>query len=104
VLVDGKRLLSCLTLAAQCADREVTTIEGLARDGTPHPMQEAFVRGDLYLLGTFQALRLAISNAIPGPARARSRPRQLRSTPPGIRRTNPRVVKRAISKHITTSA
>jgi aerobic-type carbon monoxide dehydrogenase small subunit (CoxS/CutS family) len=31
VLVDGKRVLSCLTLAAQCEGREVTTIEGLAR-------------------------------------------------------------------------
>ena len=33
VLVDGKRVLSCLTLAAQCDGREVTTIEGLAGDG-----------------------------------------------------------------------
>ena len=33
VLVDGKRVLACLTLAAQCEGREVTTIEGLASDG-----------------------------------------------------------------------
>src|SRR5258708_13178398 len=44
VLLDGRRVLSCLTLAAQCEGREVTTIEGLARDGALHPPQEAFVR------------------------------------------------------------
>ena len=33
VLLDGKRVLSCLTLAAQCEGREVTSIEGLATDG-----------------------------------------------------------------------
>ena len=37
VLVDGKRVLACLTLAAQCDGREVTTIEGLAGDGAPAP-------------------------------------------------------------------
>ena len=51
VLVDGRRVLSCLTLAAQCEGREVTTIEGLARDGRPHPMQEAFVRHDGFQCG-----------------------------------------------------
>jgi xanthine dehydrogenase YagT iron-sulfur-binding subunit len=46
VLLDGKRRLSCLTLAAQCEGREVTTIEGLARDGQLHPLQAAFIRHD----------------------------------------------------------
>ena len=46
VLLDGKRVLSCLTLAAQCEGREVTTIEGLAGDGRLHPMQAAFIRHD----------------------------------------------------------
>jgi xanthine dehydrogenase YagT iron-sulfur-binding subunit len=46
VLLDGRRVVSCLTLAAQCDGREVTTIEGLAPDGHPHPLQEAFVRHD----------------------------------------------------------
>jgi xanthine dehydrogenase YagT iron-sulfur-binding subunit len=40
-----------LTLVAQCEGREVTTIEGLARDGRPHPMQEAFVRHDGFQCG-----------------------------------------------------
>ena len=51
VLVGGKRVLSCLTLAAQCEGREVTTIEGLARDGELHPLQEAFIRHDGFQCG-----------------------------------------------------
>ena len=52
VLVDGKRVLSCLMLAAQCDGREVTTIEGLSgEDGEMHPMQAAFVRHDGFQCG-----------------------------------------------------
>jgi xanthine dehydrogenase YagT iron-sulfur-binding subunit len=51
VLADGKRVLSCLTLAAQCDGREVTTIEGLSRDGSLHPVQEAFIRHDGFQCG-----------------------------------------------------
>lgn len=52
VLVDGRRVLSCLTLAAQCDGRQVTTIEGLASgDGTLHPMQAAFMRHDGFQCG-----------------------------------------------------
>ena len=41
VLVDGAPRLSCITMAASCAGCEVQTIEGLAKDGTLHPIQEA---------------------------------------------------------------
>jgi xanthine dehydrogenase YagT iron-sulfur-binding subunit len=51
VLLDGKRVLSCLVLAAQCDGRDVTTIEGLARDGQLHPVQEAFLRHDGFQCG-----------------------------------------------------
>jgi len=51
VLLDGKRVLSCLTLAAQCDGREVRTIEGVASDGRLHPLQEAFVRYDGFQCG-----------------------------------------------------
>jgi xanthine dehydrogenase YagT iron-sulfur-binding subunit len=50
-LVDGKHVLSCLTLAAQCDGREVTTIEGLSDDGGLHPVQEAFLRHDGFQCG-----------------------------------------------------
>jgi 4-hydroxybenzoyl-CoA reductase subunit gamma len=42
VLIDGEPRLSCLTLAATCADSHVTTIEGLATDGRLDPIQEGF--------------------------------------------------------------
>jgi xanthine dehydrogenase YagT iron-sulfur-binding subunit len=51
VLLDGKRVLSCLTLAAQCDGWEVRTIEGVASDGRLHPVQEAFVRYDGFQCG-----------------------------------------------------
>ena len=43
VLVDGALVKSCLMLAVQAHERRVTTIEGFARNGTLHPIQEAFV-------------------------------------------------------------
>jgi xanthine dehydrogenase YagT iron-sulfur-binding subunit len=51
VLLDGRRVLSCLTLAAQCDDRSVTTIEGLAPERRLHPVQEAFIRRDALQCG-----------------------------------------------------
>ncbi|MDH2425442.1 2Fe-2S iron-sulfur cluster-binding protein [Sphaerisporangium sp. TRM90804] len=46
VLADGERINSCLALAVQYEGRDITTIEGLARDGEAHPLQTAFVRND----------------------------------------------------------
>jgi xanthine dehydrogenase YagT iron-sulfur-binding subunit len=46
VLVDGERILSCLTLAVQVEGRSVTTIEGLGADGELHPLQQAFIEHD----------------------------------------------------------
>ena len=43
VIVDGKLRLSCLTAAIQVDGKEVLTVEGLARDGKLHPIQEALV-------------------------------------------------------------
>ncbi|MEN3282203.1 MAG: xanthine dehydrogenase YagT iron-sulfur-binding subunit [Solirubrobacteraceae bacterium] len=52
VLVDGRRVLACLTLAAACEGHEVTTIEGLAAaDGELHPMQRAFIEHDAFQCG-----------------------------------------------------
>ena len=42
VLVDGRSVKSCTMLVAEADGADVTTIEGLARNGTLHPMQEAF--------------------------------------------------------------
>jgi carbon-monoxide dehydrogenase small subunit len=43
VLLDGQVVNSCILLAAQCQGREILTIEGLARDGVLHPLQQAFI-------------------------------------------------------------
>ena len=43
VLVDGKPLQSCDTPLWSAAGHEITTVEGLARDGAPHPVQQAFL-------------------------------------------------------------
>ena len=52
VHVDGRRVASCLTLAAQAEGRQITTIEGLApADGELHPMQQAFVDHDALQCG-----------------------------------------------------
>lgn len=51
VLLDGKRVLSCLTLMAACAERDVETIEGLSESGTLHQLQAAFVRCDALQCG-----------------------------------------------------
>ncbi|WP_184973589.1 (2Fe-2S)-binding protein [Nonomuraea endophytica] len=51
VLLDGRRVVACLTLAAQCEEREVTTIEALSEEGTPHPVQAAFARHDAFQCG-----------------------------------------------------
>lgn len=51
VLVDGRRVVSCLTLAASVAGREITTIEGLARGDELHPMQAAFIKYDGFQCG-----------------------------------------------------
>ena len=52
VLVNGRRVLSCLTLAASVEGQDVTTIEGLAKaDGTLHPMQQAFIDHDAFQCG-----------------------------------------------------
>lgn len=51
VLIDGERVLSCLTLAVQADGREVTTIEGLGSAEDPHPLQTAFIAHDGFQCG-----------------------------------------------------
>jgi xanthine dehydrogenase YagT iron-sulfur-binding subunit len=51
VLIDGRRILSCLTLAAMNAGRRITTIEGLEQEGELHPVQSAFIERDGFQCG-----------------------------------------------------
>jgi aerobic-type carbon monoxide dehydrogenase small subunit (CoxS/CutS family) len=51
VFVDGRPQYACMRLAADCAGREITTIEGLSRDGELTPVQRAFVDCDASMCG-----------------------------------------------------
>jgi xanthine dehydrogenase YagT iron-sulfur-binding subunit len=51
VLMDGKRVKACLSLAALVEGRKITTIEGLAQGGELHPLQAAFIERDAFQCG-----------------------------------------------------
>ncbi|TRW27210.1 (2Fe-2S)-binding protein [Flavobacterium zepuense] len=51
VLADGKRVLSCLTLAVMKDGSEITTIEGIAQNEQLHPLQKAFIEHDAFQCG-----------------------------------------------------
>ncbi|HXV47678.1 MAG TPA: (2Fe-2S)-binding protein [Candidatus Binatia bacterium] len=51
VLLDGKPVSSCLTLASNIEDKQVTTIEGLAQDGELDPVQQAFLKHQAFQCG-----------------------------------------------------
>ncbi len=51
VLINGRRVNSCLSLAALCENAEIVTVEGLASGEKLHPMQEAFIKHDAFQCG-----------------------------------------------------
>lgn len=51
VIIDGKAVRSCVTPVGDCAGKQVTTIEGLEKDGKLHPVQEAFLEADALQCG-----------------------------------------------------
>ena len=51
VLLDGEAVYSCLLLAVECQEHEITTIEGLARDDALDPVQQAFIEHDALQCG-----------------------------------------------------
>jgi xanthine dehydrogenase YagT iron-sulfur-binding subunit len=51
VHIEGRRVLSCMTLAVMHDGQRITTIEGLGRDGELHPIQEAFIEYDGFQCG-----------------------------------------------------
>jgi xanthine dehydrogenase YagT iron-sulfur-binding subunit len=72
VLLDGKRVLSCLTLAAQCDGRQITTIEGLASGSELHPIQQAFVHHDAFQCGYCTSGQIMSAVALLSEGRTRS--------------------------------
>ena len=82
VHVDGRRVASCLTLAAKADGRAVTTIEGLApADGSLHPMQQAFIDHDALQCGycTPGQIMAAVACVAEGNATSRERIREYMS-------------------------
>ena len=51
VLVDGQMMRSCVTQVGRVDDKQITTIEGLEKDGKLHPLQEAFLKADALQCG-----------------------------------------------------
>ncbi|MEM4382394.1 MAG: (2Fe-2S)-binding protein [Candidatus Caldarchaeum sp.] len=51
VLVDGKPIYACMALAIECDGKSIETIEGLARNGQLHPIQQAFIEEDALQCG-----------------------------------------------------
>ena len=51
ILIDGRRINSCLTFAAMYDGAQITTIEGLAANGELHPLQQAFIDHDAFQCG-----------------------------------------------------
>lgn len=72
VLLDGRSVLSCLVLAAQCDGREVTTIEGLASEGQLSALQKAFLRHDAFQCGACTPGQLMAATALIQDGRAGS--------------------------------
>jgi xanthine dehydrogenase YagT iron-sulfur-binding subunit len=70
VHIDGARVLSCLTLAARCQGKAVTTIEGLASEGELHPMQAAFLARDGLQCGYCTPGQIMSAVALVGEGRA----------------------------------
>ena len=73
VLVDGRRINSCMALAVMKDGAQVTTIEGLAKDGALHPLQQAFIDQDAFQCGYCTPGQICSAVALIEEGRARTR-------------------------------
>ena len=72
VLVDGRRINSCLTLAVMRDGAEVTTIEGLGDEGALHPVQSAFIEHDAFQCGYCTPGQICSAVGLIGEGRAKA--------------------------------
>jgi xanthine dehydrogenase YagT iron-sulfur-binding subunit len=70
VHIDGRRVLSCMTLAVMQEGRQVTTIEGLEQNGELHPLQAAFIERDGFQCGFCTSGQIMSGVAVIGEAKA----------------------------------
>lgn len=73
VLIDGKRINSCLQLAVMQHGKSIVTIEGLARNGALHPLQQAFIDHDAFQCGYCTSGQICSGVALIAEGRASSR-------------------------------
>jgi xanthine dehydrogenase YagT iron-sulfur-binding subunit len=81
VLIDGRRINSCLKLAVSLDGAEITTIEGLAVEGELHPLQQAFIDHDAFQCGYCTPGQICSAQGLitEGKARTREEVRELMS-------------------------
>jgi xanthine dehydrogenase YagT iron-sulfur-binding subunit len=72
VLVDGRRIVSCMTFAVMQDGAKVTTVEGLARDGSLHPLQQAFIDHDAFQCGACTSGQLCSAIGLIAEGRAKT--------------------------------
>jgi xanthine dehydrogenase YagT iron-sulfur-binding subunit len=72
VLVDGRRVVSCLTFAVMHQGVEITTIEGIANNGTLHPLQQAFIEHDAFQCGYCTSGQICSAAGLIAEGRART--------------------------------
>jgi xanthine dehydrogenase YagT iron-sulfur-binding subunit len=72
VLLDGRRINSCMTFAVMRDGAKVTTVEGLARDGALHPVQQAFIDHDAFQCGACTSGQICSAVALIAEGRAKS--------------------------------
>lgn len=78
VLVDGRRMNSCLALAASCDGAEILTIEGVARGSELHPVQAAFIAHDGFQCGFCTPGQIMSAIGLIGEGQAGSDPERIR--------------------------
>jgi xanthine dehydrogenase YagT iron-sulfur-binding subunit len=74
VLIDGRRINSCLALALMASGHEITTVEGLAADGPLHPLQQAFIDHDAFQCGYCTPGQIVSAVGLMNERRAPTRP------------------------------
>jgi xanthine dehydrogenase YagT iron-sulfur-binding subunit len=73
ILLDGRPINSCLALAVMQDGTDVTTVEGLARDGTLHPVQQAFIDHDAFQCGYCTPGQICSAVGLIGDGKAKTR-------------------------------
>ena len=72
ILIDGRRINSCLTFAAMYDGAQITTIEGLAVNGVLHPLQQAFIDHDAFQCGYCTSGQICSAAGLIAEGRAKS--------------------------------